>query len=745
MSEDQGASYESKAEAVTDEASLVKVWIDALNKAEKEEKDWRDDAERALETYIGKGKTGGRQFNMLHSNVETICPAIYNSTPVPDVRRRYNDADKVAKVAGDMLERGLSYSIDNYDFDAVMKLVLRDGEIVGRGVPRVRYTPTFGGPIVGPDGQPSLGEDGKPIPELVYQEVNCDYVPWRYFRRGPGRTWKDIGWVAYGDFLTKDEVRKIAPDCAEHLNYTYATDKDGKDKKVGSEEGQIFQRALVWQIWDKDSKRVISICTDYPTKPLLVTEDPLSIQGFFPSPRPYQPVSSTDGLVPIIPYSIYEDLVLELNEITSRISKLVKQLRPRGIYGGAEAVDLAAWASADDGELVPASNIQAMLEGGGMERSIAWFPLEPVILALRQLVEQREQIKQTIYEVTGMSDIIRGATKASETATAQNIKQQWGSLRIQERQMEMARVSRDLFRMKAEIIAGKFQWQTLSAMTGIKVPTAVEKQQAQQMVQQFMQATQQAQQAQQPPPPVPPGGAKIKEMAEGPTAEEVQQLLADDITRNYRIDIETDSTIRADLTRNQQTMNLFLQGTAQFAQSMGPIVQQIPEMKKVALTIYGAFSRHFKLGKQAEDALDNALEEVLKDTTPPQQKPDPQMVKAQADQQMMQMKMQIEQGKAQTDQQMAQIKAQMEQMKAQGSAQIAGIKAQAESNRARADMQTSQQEIEQSQIDAQASQRKAETDAALADQKMQHAQAKMDMDMERQRVKIMADQFKGGI
>ena len=746
MAEDQGASYESKKEAVTDDASLVKVWIDALDKAEKEEKDWRDKAEKALEVYRGKSETDGhhsRQFNILHSNVETLCPALYNSTPVPDVRRRYSDDDPVAKVAGDILERALSFSIDNYDFDSVMKLVIRDGEIVGRGVPRVRYEPTFGEPIKNPDGTPMLGEDSKPIPELVYQEVNCDYVPWRYFRRGPGRTWKDVGWVAYGDFLTKDEVRKIAPDCAEELNYTYTPDKDGKDKKVGSEEGQIYQRALVWQIWDRDSKRVISICTDYTTKPIMLTEDPLSVQGFFPTPRPYQPITSPDGLTPIIPYEIYEDLVLELNDITRRISKLVRQLRPRGIYAGSEVIDVAAWSSADDGELVPSTNLQA-IEGGGMDKAISWFPLEPIILALRQLVEQREQVKQTIYEVTGMSDIIRGATNAAETATAQNIKQQWGSLRIQERQMEVARVARDLLRMKAEIIAGKFQWDTLVGMTGIRVPTAVERQQAQQLVAQFTQAQQQAQQAQQPPPPVPPGGEKIKEDAEGPTAEEVQQLLSNDIVRAYRIDIETDSTVRADLTRNQQTMNLFLQGTAQFAQAVGPIVQEIPQMKQVALTIYASFARHFKLGKQAEDALDGIMDDVIK-AGPQPPKADPNMIKAQADQQMMQMQMQIAQGKAQTDQQIAQMKTQLEQIKVQGSAQIAQIKAQAEQARAEVDLQTSQHEIAQSQINAQAAQRKAENDAALADQKMQHAQAKMQMDSERMHQKAMADQFKNNM
>ena len=676
------ATYDSKRETERG-TDFVKMWLDALTKSEGEEKDWRTAAEKALEVYRGKKSTRGRSFNILHSNVETLCPALYNSTPRPDVRRRYTDPDPVAKTAGDIIERALSFSIDNYDFDSTMKLVIRDGEVVGRGVARVRYTPTFGADIIGPDGQPVLDEQGQPVPELVYQEVTCDYVPWRYFRRGPGRTWNDVPWIAFGDFLSKDEMRKVNPDLSELVPYNYSPEHDGKSKKIGIEETQIFNRVLVWQIWDKDTRKVISIAPDYADAPIAINDDPISVTGFFPTPRPYHPVMSTDSLTPVVPFDIYSDLVDELNDLTQRITRLVKQVRPRGLYGGVEARDVAAWAEADDGELVQATNIQALTEGGGMDKAIAWFPLDPVTKALNQLVVQREQVKQTIYEVTGLSDILRGASKASETATAQNIKQQWGSLRIQERQMEVARLARDLFRLKAEIIAGKFTWDTLVAMTGIKVPNHTERQQAQMMVQQFMQATQQAQAAGQPGPPVPEGGERIKTLAEGASAEEVQELLASDIVRAYRIDIESDSTIRGDLTRNQQTMNLFLQGTAQFAQAMGPIVTEFKSMAPAAMEIYSSFARHFKLGKQAEDALDGMSDLVRKDMQNKEQGPPPdpaveaekaralmQMQQLQAEGAARQQTMQLEQQNMQMVQSATQQKLEMEQYATQQKVQF---------------------------------------------------------------------------
>ena len=55
---------------------------------------------------------------------------------------------------------------------------------------------------------------------------------------------------------------------------------------------------------------------------------------------------------------------------------------------------------------------------------------ETAAAVLNFLYQQREQSKQAIYEITGISDIVRGASHSSETATAQQIKTEWGSLRI---------------------------------------------------------------------------------------------------------------------------------------------------------------------------------------------------------------------------------------------------------------------------------------------------------------------------
>jgi hypothetical protein len=56
----------------------------------------------------------------------------------------FKDADAVAQLASTLLERCLNFSVDAFDFDAVMESSVSDRLLHGRGVARVLYVPHFG-------------------------------------------------------------------------------------------------------------------------------------------------------------------------------------------------------------------------------------------------------------------------------------------------------------------------------------------------------------------------------------------------------------------------------------------------------------------------------------------------------------------------------------------------------------------------------------------------------------------------
>jgi hypothetical protein len=132
------------------------------------------------------------------------------------------------------------------------------------------------------------------------------------------------------------------------------------------------------------------------------------------------------------------------------------------------------------------------------------------------------------------------------------------------------------------------------------------------------------------------------------------------------IDIETDSTIRGDMMRNQEQMSAFLAGTGQFMSAIGPAVREGAIPQQVAVEIYSAFARSFQLGKSVEDALAQ-LSKQASQSQPQGQGAQGQGVQGQADQQ-----------RAAVDAQAAQADAQLKALRLEFEKEREGLRAQIE-------------------------------------------------------------------
>jgi hypothetical protein len=506
------ASLERPEDAGAGPAGEVKRWLLELDLADKAESKWRKAATEAMERYRDEKDRGNTvRFNILYSNVQTLAPALYNATPKADVRRRFRDADVVGKIAADVMERALDVSIASYDFDSSMQAAVLDYLLPGRAVTRVRYLPKFKAADPGMTPEPGLeGEaaegaeqseadapDSEAAEYLDYEEVGCEPVQWDDFRRGPGKTWAEVPWIAFRHKLTREQcVDKFKASCPDvekvDLDYT-PDDPSGTDKKP--ELPDVFKRLTVWEIWDREARKVLFVAPSYKIAPLKTEDDPLRLRDFYPIPRPLYALESTDSLVPVEEYRTYKDQAKELDRITARINRIISGLKLRGIYDSTVS-EFRQLFQADENDMIPSDGASAAMSMGGLDKAVWMLPVEQAAKVLVTLYQQREQIKQTIYEITGISDIIRGSTVASETATAQNIKTQWGTQRLQRRQREVQRYARDLLRLKAEIIGEHFAVESLARMSGVQLPTMAEKQQAMAALQMQMRQIQ-AQQAQQ--------------------------------------------------------------------------------------------------------------------------------------------------------------------------------------------------------------------------------------------------------
>lgn len=555
---------------------VVRRWLSELDMAERAEKEWRDEALDIWAKYDAK-KTRANAFNILWSNTDTLLPAVFNSLPVPDVRRRFRDADPVGKAASEIIERTQSYELDQYDAEKVAQDAVLDMLLPGRGVVRVRYLPTMDG--------------DKVLDELVPWE----HVQWDGFRHGPGKRWDDVRWVAFSHDMNRDTVAEtFGPEWAGKLEYAEAEKAEILGEK---QQRELFQTTRVWEIWDKDQRRVLFIAPCYKEGPVMEQGDPLSLTGFFPMSRPAMAVSQSRCLTPIPLYRLYKEQARELDRVSARINKIVDALKVRGAYAASQT-ELAQVIEAGDNQMVPIQNLSGLADMGGLDKAIWIMPIDKLQAVLQSLYISREQIKQTIYEITGISDIIRGSTSASETATAQKLKSEWGTMRLQKMQKEIQRLLRDTMRLQAEIYAQKYDQARFAAITGVQLPTQQQKMQMQAMMQQ---AAQQAQMTGQPPAAPPP---EMQNMMRKPSWEEVIQLLQTDGLRQYRIDIETDSTVKDVLRADLMGLAEVTEAIGQLMAGAAPAVQSgmlpIEVPKEVALAI----ARRARLGTAVEDALD---------------------------------------------------------------------------------------------------------------------------------------------
>lgn len=626
--------------------------------------------ESAFDKFVQRGKKiikrykderdndlGSSQFNILWSNTQTLAPALYAKPPKPNIERRFQDDDPVGLVASRVLERCASYFVDTEDFDYSMKQVVLDNLLPGRGTAWVRYCPEFVETEIegqSPEAEneseeePQITEDQEIEQDLRYEDVVTDYVHWEDFGHTCARTWEEVRGVWRIVYMSKSKVKeRFGEEYIESIQF--ATKKD---------DGKASNKAAIYEIWDKEEREVLWLAKGVPNF-LDRTDDPLKLKGFFPCPKPLFATIANDNLVPVAYYVQYQDQARELDELTARIESITKAIRVAGVYDSSAKGLQSLLSDSSDNKLIAVESWAAHAEKGGLKGIIDFLPMQEIVQTLLSLYDARERVKQDLYEITGISDIVRGATKASETATAQRIKGQFATLRLDAMQEDVARFGRDLVRLIAEIVAEHFSLDTIKQISGIKLLTAAEKQFAQQAVQ-----------AKQPLP------EEVTDLLKEPTWEEVEQLIRNDMTRCFRISIETDSTIKADQEAEKQARIEFLTASSSFLEKA---VQLPSELAPLAgqMLMFGV--RGFKTGRELEQELKSTVEAIKKKSEQPQ--PDPNEQAMQAEQQ----------AKAQE----AAAKYREAQMRADADMR----KAQADMDRANVDLQLKQADIEIKKMD----------------------------------------------
>lgn len=624
-------------------------WIAELRMAEQDAHRFVERGREIERRYMDERTTPERdqvRFNALWSNIQVLKPAIYATPPKAVVQRRYLDQDVTARAASTILQRAIQTNIDQTGWHESTDMAVLDYLLPGRGVCWARYEPHFDhvdagavqageaaedGMGAGLDAAPDADNaDGMPADDglqvtndaegqvITYEEVCWDYVNWQDFRHSPARTWQEVRWVARRVMMDLEEGVERFGAMFRDVPRTWRPEGMSPDEPAY----QLFERAVVWEIWDKPSRKVMWVCPDYGEAPLDARDDWLNLVDFFPCPRPLYATLNNSSLMPSGDFRMYQDQANELDQLTARMAKLAQAIKVAGVYDAAADGVQRVFNEGVENQLIPVDNWGAFSEKGGFKGAVDFLPLESMVVALKQLVDVREQTKQDLYEITGIADIIRGQGQASETATAQRLKGQFAQLRLRSRVGEVARFCRDMVRITGEIIAKHFQPQTLLLLSDYQQTLGATPEQAMAAI----------------------------------------QLLKNDQARGFRMEIEVDSTVVADQEQEQASRINFLKMAGEFLAQAVPLAQQVPQLGMLAgqMLLFGI--RGFPVGREMETVFETALEQLQQASQQPQpQAPNPEIVKAEQDAAIKQAEMQQ---RAQADQQKMQLEAMKAEMQA---------------------------------------------------------------------------------
>ena len=599
-------------------------WYNCIAQYERTFKEWEGRADKIVKRFRDESRSRNNpqaKFNILWSNVQTITPAVFARLPRPDVTRRFRDNDPIGRVASMMLERALEYEIEHYgDYASAMKQAVQDRLLGGRGTAWVRYEPH----IVGEAEFEDMPEDGLQVTEdtdeaeteggiyrenqerIEYECAPVDYVYWRDFGLTIARTWEEVTAVWRKVYM---ERPALVERFGEELGGRIPLDtKPDTSKAFNEKMGEGSREALIYEIWDKTSGQVIWLSKSMG-KILDVRDDPLQLENFWPCPKPLFSTLTTDSLIPVPDYVLYQDQARQLDTLADRIDGFVQALKVRGVYDAAEPSLQRLFTEGENNTLLPVKNWAAFAEKQGMAGAINLVDIAPIAQGLQMAYQAMEQVKGQIYEIMGIADIQRGQTDPNETLGAQIIKSNNASGRLKTMQHDVVNFATALLQIKAQIICQHFTEDTIVKISGA------------------MQLSPQDQ-------------ALIPQAL---------ALLKDEPAKNFRIEVTSDSMIYQDEQQEKQDRVEFLSAVSQFMQTALPVANQSPELTPLLMEMLKFGVTGFKAGKGMEGLIDETADKFRQQAKAQEGQPKPLtpemqklQMQIQADQQKLQAQTQME-------------------------------------------------------------------------------------------------------
>jgi len=666
MSMMQGNSdaEETETQKGKSEPDQVRFWLGLIGEAKEDARPWVNECRAAWREYQAETTDGAyrqrqrfdcRTFPLYWSDTSVMLAALWGGSPKPVVSRRF-DRDPVARTASIALERYASYMKAESQYDRTMKDAALEFMHTNRVTARVWYQaqtvkrrrryPVYPEESVDEMEQPTtiyVDDSGDLAPEDV--EILTDDAGGYYYEGGEddleevtdgkviskalhfdellhtagARTEGDLWWKAFQVKTTRKAARERFGAIVDQIKVSKGADAEDE----GDDESKMFS---FWEIWDKKDRKVYWLHEQLKGQFLPDPEggaDPYELTGFYPCPKFVTATERQDNCYPVPDYTQCGDLYENLHLLASRINAVTASIKGVSLFDSSHPELLQLMNRISDGMAIGIPDLQKLVEKGGLDALILFPPYERLAQTLQILLQAFEQTKGQIYELRGISDIIRGASDPATSASAEKIKRAAANRRFDLRRHAFDGLGRDLLEMICDLGLKVQDDETIAQICGVAYMDPEDQQRWPQAL----------------------------------------VMMRDDKSRHIRLELETDQTIALREQDEEEQASKLLNATANYLKPMIESLATQPTTAPLVFKVLEMALSKFRNGKHAEDELAQTFQQVMQALQPQEPPPPPPDYKGQ-ELQIRQFEAQVKAMEAQTKAMEAQSRAALNQTEA---------------------------------------------------------------------------------
>ena len=639
------------------------------------------------------------RFPLWWSCLKIRQPITFARLPLPVLKDTQGDdpIGRTACVVGERLIRGVlktfdafpEFSCSNDDFLVTnfgwgRWFYKRDENLEEEKIRVQAVQPPEPPPMMGPDGQPMPSEplppiyvtpSGEIIPEPLFDEFGPYILTGQkilvdneeiFFESGlysnlyvdpDARKWSQVTRLAfeyqysYRQFIEKfgkTALDKLAlGDIEQHrtgkpiIVFEYH-DKFVKECRWFAENSEDFFQPTSMSTADIDAQGLEEV-KERQEAAAYDNSDLFGLAGFFPCTEPLVINASTKEFWPTPEYFQVSDITDDIHSIVGRMILLTKAIRVRFFFDSSIAQLKSLIGETGEGGAIGIPNLeQSLMAGkGSLANLVAYFPVGEMIKGLTQMYLAFQQRMDMFYQITGISDLIRGQTNpdSDKTYGERQLEGKFALNRIEPFQRKLQEWIKNNYQLGMEMALKLFSDESLDEYI---TPQTLDEEDK---------------------------GRYLPAL----------ELLRSNKRRRFRVDFETDSTIAINEQWKRQQATELANTLTKAMESVANVAETQPELAGTELKVLKHLIGEFSDGKLFVDEIQDSIQQVIDRVSQPDDKPDIESQKLQFEGQKFSAEMQFKQLQLQAEQQLeaatlaqkerlGQLEAQLEQLKMQNEA-----------------------------------------------------------------------------